>query len=148
MKVSVKFKLAFLLLMLSFSISGSALDFTTCSSFDDSSCQVSPSSEYCESSAFVNQDVSDFKGLRALSICDIEFGSRSISETYSYTNTYRLRKIIEGVNFLKDMTYKFYLLRENLLVLDQSKSYYSNKDSHYAMICSDYYVFALRRILI
>jgi hypothetical protein len=44
--------------------------------------------------------------------------------------------------------HKFSLLRENSLVLDQSKSYYSDKDPHYSIISSDYYVFALRRILI
>ena len=38
--------------------------------------------------------------------------------------------------------HKFSLLRENSLVLDQSKSYYSDKDPHYSIISSDYYVFA------
>lgn len=146
MKVTVKFKLAFLLLMLSFSISGFALDFAPCPS-SDSDCQVSTSSDDCESAVFGAQDASDFNGL-ALSISDIEMGFRSISETYSNTNTLRLRKMIEEINFLKDITYKFYLLRENLLVLGQSKSYHSDKNPHYASICSDYYVFALRHILI
>ena len=36
----------------------------------------------------------------------------------------------------------------NLGVLDQSKSFYSDKDPHYSITCSDYYVFALRHILI
>ncbi|EXZ08321.1 hypothetical protein M114_4048 [Bacteroides fragilis str. 3986 N(B)22] len=43
---------------------------------------------------------------------------------------------------------KWCLVRENLLVLDQSKSYYSDKDPHYASISCHYYIFALRRILI
>ena len=112
MKGSVRFILAIVLLMLSYSIGGNAMNITSCISQNECSCQL----------------------------------SESTSDTNS--NYYRLRRIIESNDFFKDVMYKFFLLRENSLVLDQSKSYYSDKDPHYSIICSDYYVFALRRILI
>ena len=130
MKVSLKFILATILLMLSYSIGGNAMDFASCVSKCESSCQLSESS-------------SDIK---SNSISGVELGFKSVSETSS--NNYRLRRIIEVNDSLKDVMHKFSLLRENSLVLDQSKSYYSDKDPHYSIISSDYYVFALRRILI
>ena len=120
MKGSVRFILALVLLMLSYSMGGNAMDITSCVSKSESSCQLS------ESNADTNSNSS--------------FKTRS--------NNYRLRRIIEANDSLKDVMHKFFLLRENSLVLDQSKSYYSDKDPHYSIICSDYYVFALRHILI
>ena len=122
MKLSPKFILAFLLLMLSFSVSGNAMNFSTCI-FSDSPCQLS------ELSSDSNQR------------------SSVDGQSVSYDN-YRLRRIIEINDSLKDVMQKFLVLRENSLVLDQSKSFYSDKDPHYSITCSDYYVFALRRILI
>ena len=75
-----------------------------------------------------------------------ELGLKLVTESNS--NNYRLRRIIEINDSLKDVMQKFLVLRENSLVLDQSKSFYSDKDPHYSITCSDYYVFALRRILI
>ena len=144
MKLSPKFILAFLLLMLSFSISGNATDFSTCISSCESTCQFSESS-----SDNTNHRPSvgghHVDNTQSLSISDVELGFKPVSETNS---NYRLRRIIEINDSLKDIINKFFLLRENSLVLDQSKSYYSDKDPHYSIICSDYYVFALRRILI
>ena len=88
---------------------------------------------------------SGFDKLQSLSISDVEMAIKSVSEIY---NNYRLRRIIETNDLFKDILHKFLLLRENSLVLDQSKFYCSDKDPHYSTICSDYYVFALRRILI
>ena len=145
MKLSPKFILAFLLLMLSFSVSGNAMNFSTCI-FSDSPCQLSElSSDSNQRSSVDGQSVS-YDSVQSLSISDVELGFKSVTETSS--NNYRLRRIIESNDFFKDVMYKFFLLRENSLVLDQSKSYYSDKDPHYSIICSDYYVFALRRILI
>ena len=117
MKGSVRFILAIVLLMLSYSIGGNAMNITSCISQSECSCQLSESTSDTNSNS-------------------------------SSSNNYRLRRIIESNDFFKDVMYKFFLLRENSLVLDQSKSYYSDKDPHYSIICSDYYVFALRRILI
>ena len=50
-------------------------------------------------------------------------------------HSHRLRRIIKNNDFLKDVMYKFLLLRENSLVLDQSKSFYSDKDPHYSTTC-------------
>lgn len=132
MKGSVKFILALVLLMLSYSIGGNAMNTISCISKSECSCQLSESS-------------SD-KSAQTLSISDVELGFKLVSEASS--NNYRLRRIIESNDFFKDVMHKFFLLRENSLVLDQSKSYFSDKDPHYSIICSDYYVFALRRILI
>ena len=90
------------------------------------------------------KDLNDYFGAETLKY--IVRQPLSVTETSS--NNYRLRRIIESNDFFKDVMYKFFLLRENSLVLDQSKSYYSDKDPHYSIICSEYYVFALRRILI
>ena len=108
---------------------------------------MSESSSDIKSNSSLNSRAVGFdKSSQSLTISDVELGFKSVTETSS--NNYRLRRIIESNDFFKDVMYKFFLLRENSLVLDQSKSYYSDKDPHYSIICSDYYVFALRRILI
>jgi len=145
MKVSLKFILATILLMLSYSIGGNAMDFASCVSKCESSCQLSESSSDIKSNSSLNSRAVGFdKSSQSLTISDVELGFKSVSETSS--NNYRLRRIIEVNDSLKDVMHKFSLLRENSL--DQSKSYYSDKDPHYSIISSDYYVFALRRILI
>ena len=140
MKLSPKFILAFLLLMLSFSVSGNAMNFSTCI-FSDSPCQLSELSSDSNQRSSVSYD-----SVRSLSVSDVELGLKLVTESNS--NNYRLRRIIEINDSLKDVMQKFLVLRENSLVLDQSKSFYSDKDPHYSITCSDYYVFALRRILI
>ena len=145
MKFSPKFILAFLLLMLSFSVSGNAVNFSP-RIFSDSPCQLSElSSDSHQRSSVDGQSVS-YDSVRSLSVSDVELGLKLVTESNS--NNYRLRRIIEINDSLKDVMHKFLVLRENSLVLDQSKSFYSDKDPHYSIICSDYYVFALRRILI
>ena len=145
MKLSPKFILAFLLLMLSFSVSGNTMNFSP-RIFSDSSCQLSElSSDSNQRSSVDGQSVS-YDSVRSLSVSDVELGLKLVSESNS--NNYRLRRIIEINDSLKDVMHKFLVLRENSLVLDQSKSFYSDKDPHYSITCSDYYVFALRHILI
>ena len=107
---------------------------------------ISEPSSSPSNSSFKTRSLGYDRSSQSLSISDVELGFKSVTETSS--NNYRLRRIIESNDFFKDVMYKFFLLRENSLVLDQSKSYYSDKDPHYSIICSDYYVFALRRILI
>lgn len=146
MKVYSKFILSFILLMLSFSMSGNAMNFSSCISNCDSSCQFSKSSANTNNCSSVNSHSVGYDNSQSLSISDVELGLKLVSESNS--NNYRLRRIIEINDSMKDVMQKFFLLRENSLVLDQSKSYYSDKDPHYSIISSDYYVFALRRILI
>lgn len=144
MKVSLKLILAFTFLMLSYSISGNAMSLDSCISKADCSCQLSQSSSDGQTDSSINANSLGVDKSQSLSISDVELGFKSLSETYS--SNFRLRRFVE-TNVL-DTIHKFFLLREKLLVLDQSKSYYSDKDPHYSIICSDYYVFALRRILI
>ena len=145
MKLSLKFILAFLLLMLSFSVSGNTVNFSP-RIFSDSTCQLSElSSDSNQRSSVDGQSVS-YDSVRSLSVSDVELGLKLVTESNS--NNYRLRRIIEINDSLKDVMHKFLVLRENSLVLDQSKSFYSDKDPHYSITCSDYYVFALRHIFI
>lgn len=135
--------------MLSFSIGGNAMDFTVCACQTDVPCKAavcSVNNDNRSNSFDFSQEIGLNK-LQTLSSSDIEFGAR-VSETYSYANNFRLRRIIEVSNLIQDLMHKFCLLRENLLVSDQGKFHYSDKDPHYASISSDYYIFALRRILI
>ena len=148
MKTSVKFILMFVLLMLSFSISGNALNIMECSHNPVTSCQVSSSSLDANYSYRCGSDFAGFDKSQTLSVSDVELGLKPVSETYSSTNNLRLRRILEDSDLFNDTMRKLCLLRENLLVLDQSKSYYSDKDPHYASISCQYYIFALRRILI
>lgn len=146
MKYSLKFIVAFILLMLSFSMSGSAVNFGNCIPYSECACQLSEYSADNNSSTFANRTSCANKS-QDFSISDSDFGIKS-AEAYSSINNYRLRRIIETNDSLKDVLYKFCLLRKNLPVLDQSKSYDSNKGPRYSITPSDYYVFALRRILI
>lgn len=140
-----KFIVTFFLLMLSFSISGNAGN-SSCISVCSSSCQFSESTSESNQRSSVDSHSVGYDNSQSLSISDVELEAKPLTE--SIVNNYRLRRIIEINDALKDVIHKFFLLRENSLVLDQSKSYYSDKDPHYSIICSDYYVFALRRILI
>lgn len=140
-----KFIVTFFLLMLSFSISGNAGN-SSCISVCSSSCQFSESTSESNQRSSVDSHSVSYDNSQSLSISDVELEAKPLTE--SIVNNYRLRRIIEINDALKDVIHKFFLLRENSLVLDQSKSYYSDKDPHYSIICSDYYVFALRRILI
>lgn len=141
MKLSPKFILAFLLLMLSFSVSGNAMNFSTCI-FSDSPCQLSElSSDSNQRSSVDGQSVS-YDSVRSLSVSDVELG---LNQTLIIIVC---GESLKSMTSLKDVMQKFLVLRENSLVLDQSKSFYSDKDPHYSITCSDYYVFALRRILI
>ena len=120
MKLSPKFILAFLLLMLSFSVSGNTMNFSP-RIFSDSSCQLSElSSDSRQRSSVDGQSVS-YDSVRSLSVSDVELGLKLVSESNS--NNYRLRRIIEINDSLKDVMHKFLVLRENSLVLDQSKSF-------------------------
>lgn len=146
MKLSPKFILAFVLLMLSFSMGGNAMNFSAYTSNCDASCQLSESSSDVNSNSSLDNQSVNHDGLQSLNISDVELGFKLVTETNS--NNYRLRRIIKINDCLKDVMHKFLLLRENSLVLDQSKSFYSDKNPHYSITCSDYYVFALRCILI
>lgn len=139
----MKFIFSFILLMLFYCINGNVMmssEPVTDNAF--SLCKFSSSSFL----PLEENTSSSFDKFQSLSISDGEIAIKTTSEVYS--NQYRLRRIIEANDLLKDVMYKSILLRENSLVLDQSKFYYSDQNPYYSVICSDYYVYTLRRILI
>lgn len=145
MKTSVKFILTFLLLMLSFSMRGMVLNHAELSSC---TCQITAfTSDACISSHCVDEDIYYHSRLQTLSFSDVEFGAKPLSESYSFSHNQRLRRMLEFSVSLRTMLHKL-CLRENLLVLDKSKSFHSDKDPVDAQTCCEYYVFALRHILI
>ena len=151
MKTSVKFIFTFILLMLVFSKSGDIRNFASasdkcfsqgCTSFDISECS--------HSDGLTLGSIGDklyCNKMLALSFSDVELGFKLCSESYSTSNSLRSRRVIELSDFFKGLLYGL-CLRENLLVLDKSKNYHSDKESHIARPSCEYYVFALRRILI
>lgn len=144
MKTSVKLLLAFLLLMLSFSMSGMASN-----QAEDSfgTCRISEfSSDDCTFKC-IDKDVSYHNKLQTLSLSDVELGCKPLSESYSFSHNQRLRRMDETTVSLRVMLHKL-CLRENLLVLDKSKFIHSDKDPVDAQMSCEYYVFALRHILI
>lgn len=153
MKCSVKFIVLFVLLMLSFSMRGEAVNFVALC--DKHSFELSNStSESIESSSdasVLNSTTNSYaaydKGGISFSFSDVELGFKSVTETYSFSNSQRMRRAVELSIFFKGLV-RGLCLRENLLVLDKSKSYRSDKDLHTAQSSTEYYVFALRRILI
>lgn len=144
MKAAAKSTLMFIFFVLLFSISGRAWNVAE-DAYHSISCQVSvSSSDY-------NVDDREGSGLhesQSLSGSDRTFGLKPVSESCSYASSLRLRRIIESVDIHKDIMQKFCLLRESLLISDKSKSYYSDKNPHYASVSCEYYIFTLRRILI
>lgn len=146
MKASMKFMLILLLLVLSFGISGSIVDSQNESPEAEVLYQLAEDSAHDNDSAIAQYLVGESK-TRSLSVSDVEASFRVV-ESYSFSSNYRLRRIIENNDSFKSVMHKFSLLRENSRLLDQSKSYRSDQDPHYSVISSDYYVFALRHILI
>jgi hypothetical protein len=146
MKTSVRFILTFALLMLSFSMSGNAaLNCTR--GISVSTCCISESSSDDCTKTSLGGDISYHNNLQALSVSDVELGTKPMSELYSSSHNQRLRRGIEVMDFLRNILQKL-CLRENLLFLDKSKSFHSDKDPIYAQSSCEYHVFALRRILI
>lgn len=134
----------FILLLLSFSTHGNAL------AIDDSSstvCRVSESAKNSASLSLDKDEVTFYNRLHALSISDVELGFKPISESNNSSHNQRMRRSMEIFDSLKNIMHKL-CLRENLLVLDKSKSYHSDKDPYYAQSSCEYYIFALRHILI
>jgi len=148
MRTTVKTLLVFVLLALTYSLSSKAVNFTGMVDKAAAACEVSASSSLGNASSdnVANHTKGLFTNTKFMWATDAELGYKPISETYSL-NHYRLRRGVETTSFLKDI---FLILsyHQNLLVLDQSKLYYSDKDPHYASFSSEYYIYTLRRIII
>ena len=61
-------------------------------------------------------------------------------------NPYRFRRAVETASVMRGLL--MISSHHNLLVHDQSKLYYSDKDPHYTSFSSEYYIYTLRRIVI
>lgn len=89
--------------MLSYSIGGNAMDFASCVSKCESSCQLSESSSDIKSNSSLNSRAVGFdKSSQSLTISDVELGFKSVSETSSnngnYIQSYSL-KPLKGYKF-------------------------------------------------
>ena len=109
------------------------MNFSAYTSNCEASCQLSESSSDIYSDVSLDNQSVSYDSSQSLNVSDVELGFKLVTETNS--NNYRLRRIIKNNDFFKDVMYKFLLLRENSLVLDQSKSFYSDKDPHYSTTC-------------
>lgn len=143
----------FALLMLSFSMRGESLNIMAlsdkdCSTVCNSTSEAFESSESSEASVFNNSNKSyDANGIHLLSFSDVELGFKPVTETYSFFNSQRMRRAIEISDYFKNLTHGM-CLRENLLVINKNRSYQFVKALHSSQSSCDYYIFALRRILI
>lgn len=153
MKLSVKFLVIFALLMLSFGIGGDvSTDFMAmCDNHHTDVCNNAGEALDSSSDAPVlsSIDGDEFRGSgwKSFALSDVEMGFKPVSETYSFHHNHRMRRAVEFIDFFKGLVHGL-CLRENLLVLDKSKSYHSDEDPYTAQSGCEYYVFALRRILI
>lgn len=149
MRTTVKTFLVFMLLILMYSLSSSAVNFTGMVDKEAAVCKVSASSSSLRnvsSNNAVNDAKSLFTNTKFMWSTDVELGNKPISERYSF-NSQRFRRAMETSSFLRGI---FLILshHQDLLVHDQSKLYYSDKDPHYASFSSEYYIYTLRRIII
>ena len=79
MKGSVRFILAIVLLMLSYSIGGNAMNITSCISQSECSCQLSEStSDTNSNSSFKTRSLGYDRSSQSLSISDVELGFKSV----------------------------------------------------------------------
>lgn len=142
MKTTVKTFWISMLLILTCSISGKAVDFAKVCVKSAETCNVCSST----SSKKIKQESSKFADTRFSWTTDVELGTKPLTEIYS-SNQQRIRRVIEDNIFLRNI---FLILsnHENLLVHGRTKQYFSDKDPYYAVTGSDYYIYTLRRILI
>ena len=140
MRTTVKTFLVFVLLMVTCSLGSRAVNFTGMVEKAASTCEVSASSSSLKNASsdnVANNTRSNlFTNSKFMWTTDAELGSKPISERYSF-NPYRFRRAVETAS-----------AHHNLLVHDQSKLYYSDKDPHYTSFSSEYYIYTLRRIVI
>ena len=148
MKTTVKTFLISMLLILTCSISGKAVDFAKVCVKSAETCKVSATLSSCSSTSSkkIKQESSKFADTRFSWTTDVELGTKPLTEIYS-SNQQRIRRVIEHNIFLRNI---FLILsnHENLLVHGRTKQYFSDKDPYYAVTGSDYYIYTLRRILI
>lgn len=140
MRTTVKTFLVFVLLMVTYSLSSRAVDFTGMVEKAASTCEVSASSSSLKNASsdnVANNTRSNlFTNSKFMWTTDAELGNKPISERYSF-NPYRFRRAVETASFMKGIL--LISSHHNLLVHDQSKLYYSDKDPHYTSILHLYF---------
>lgn len=151
MRTTVKTFWICMLLMLTCCISGKAIDLVQVDDRMTGTAEVSASLSSCSSTSDISDNSINTKNSLLANAkfawtTDVELGSKPVSETYS-SHQQRLRRAIEDNLFLRNILLML-SNHENLLVQGRSKLYYSDKDPHYALTGSDYYIYTLRRILI
>lgn len=148
MRTTVKTFWISMLLILTCSISGKAVDFAEISVESVETNKVSATLSSCSSisSNKFKQESSRFADAEYSWVTDVELGIKPVTEVYS-SNQQRIRRTIEDNLFLRNI---FLMLssHEDLLVRGRTKQYFSDKYPCYAVIGSDYYIYTLRRILI
>lgn len=149
MRTTVKTFLVFVLLMVTCSLGSRAVNFTGMVEKAASTCEVSASSSSLKNASsdnVANNTRSNlFTNSKFMWTTDAELGSKPISERYSF-NPYRFRRAVETASVMRGLL--MISSHHNLLVHDQSKLYYSDKDPHYTSFSSEYYIYTLRRIVI
>lgn len=138
MRTTVKTFLVFVLLMVTYSLSSRAVNFTGMVDKAASTCEVSTSSSSLKNASsdnVANNTRSLFTNSKFMWTTDAELGNKPISERYSF-NPYRFRRAVETASFMKGIL--LISSHHNLLVHDQSKLYYSDKDPHYTSFSSEY----------
>lgn len=78
MKLSPKFILAFVLLMLSFSMGGNAMNFSAYASNYEASCQLSESSSDVNRNSSVDNQSVSYDNSQSLTISDVELGFKLV----------------------------------------------------------------------
>lgn len=148
MRTTVKTYCILMLLMMTCSLSSAAVNLKGMADIEVAACEVSTSTSlgYADSENVGSNERDLFNDTQSVWTSDMELGSKSISESF-LLSFQRFRRTEESSSFLRDI---FLILshRQNSLVLDHSKQYYSDKDPHYASFSSDYYIYTLRQILI
>ena len=84
---------------------------------------------------------------KTLTISYADLSIKGLSESLSHANHYRARRAAEYLSAVRDLLLHL-SIRENQLVTDRSKLFYSNTSHHCLSGVCDYYVYFLRRILI
>lgn len=147
MRTSVKKFWICMVLMLTCSISEKAIDIANVDARLGETNAISVSlSLSSATSNNVQQNPSLFTDTKFAWTMDMELGNKPVSEN-NFSHQQRLRRALEDNLFLRNILL-ILSNHENLLVQGRAKLYYSDKDPYYALTGSDYYIYALRRILI
>lgn len=92
------------------------------------------------------QSSNNLQGSRVFSLSDME-RTRNVITTSSEYNQFRIRRIHETTTEIKDIVLQLSFL-ESLFTMDLSKTFHSDSYPKYAQMTCDYFIFALRHILI